>query len=144
MSPFKAAKALAAKSVCPFKIKKAHAPHLHLPAALGGGHLMGKHPAGTADAAGMDNVAGATKEHGAAAALQARFRGRRCLGKLPFNAAGTAGPSEVPKEKHRVAATLLVPHLHLHLPTSLSGRRLASKHPVGASEADGKAATTLL
>ena len=100
-SDVKAAKALAAKSV-PFKIKKPHVPHLHLPAALGGCHLMGKHSAGTE---------------------------------------GAAGASDVPKEKHGVAATLHVPRLHLNLPAALGGRRLARKHPVDASEGDG---TTLL
>ena len=168
-SHFTAAKALATRSVVPFKIKKLHAPHLHLPhlhaphlhlpAAIGGCHLTGKHSAGTTDgAAGMGSAAGATKEHGAAAPLQARFRGRRSLSKraasnaanaagaagAPAEAAGAAGASDVPKEKHGVAATLRVPHLHLHLPGALGGRRPASKHPVGASEGDSKAATTLL
>ena len=139
----KAAKALAAKSVL-FKIKKPHAPHLHLPAALGGCHLTGKHSAGADGADGMDSAAGATKDlHGAAATLQARFRGRRCL---PSNAVGAAGASDVPKEKHGVAATLHasklhVPRLHLRLPAALGGRRPASKRPVGASEGGGKAAT---
>ena len=169
-SHFTATKALATRSVVPFKIKQLHAPHLHLPhlhaphlhlpAAIGGSHLTGKHSAGTTDgaAAGMGSAAGATKEHGAAATLQARFRGRRSLIKLqgsnaanaadaagaPAEAAGAAGASDVPKEKHGVAATLRVPHLHLHLPGALGGRRPASKHPVGASEGDSKAATTLL
>ena len=159
----------------PFKIKKIekklhaphlhlprlHTPHLHLPAAIGGCHLTGKHSAGTTDGAvGMGSAAGATKEHGAAATLQARFRGRRSFSKLPASnaantadaagapaeaaAAGAAGASDVPKAKHGVAATLRVPHLHLHLPGALGGRRPASKHPVGASEGDSKAATTLL
>ena len=86
-----------------------------------------------------------TKElHVAAATLQARFRGRRCL---PPNAAGAAGASGVPKKKHGVAATLHasklhVPRLHLRLPAALGGRRpVCSKRPVGASEGGGKAAT---
>ena len=136
----KAAKALAAKSVL-FKIKKPHAPHLHLPAALGGCHLTGKHSAGADGADGMNSAAGATKDlHGAAATLQARFRRRR---RLPSNAVGA---SDVPKDKHGVAATLhasklRVPRLHLRLPAALGGRRPASKRPVGASEGAGKAAT---
>ena len=134
------AKALAAMSV-PFKIKK---PHLHLPEVLGGCHLTGKHSAGADGADGMDSAAGATKDlHGAAATLQARFRGRRCL---PSNAAGAAGALDVPKEKHGSAATLHasklhVPRLHLRLPAALGGRRPASKRPVGASEGEDKAAT---
>ena len=126
-------KALAAKSV-PFKIKK---PHLHLPAALGGCHLTGKHSAGADGADGLDSAAGATKDlHGAAATLQARFRERRCLPSM-----NAASASDLPKEKHGMAATLHasklhVPRLHLRLPAAFGGRR-----QVGASAAEGKAAT---
>ena len=130
-------KALAAKSV-PFKIKK---PHLHLPAALGGCHLTGKHSTGADGADGMDSAASATKDlHGAAATLQARFRGRRCLPSM-----NAASASDLPKEKHGMAATLHasklhVPHLHLRLPAAFGGRRPASAFG-GASAAEGKAAT---